>query len=527
MTLYGQKATNGVWHSLARIDEPLGIRISVEYQSKRLSLGADISEQVCLPFLLDPAQYPLFEIPDWVSEGIIYQIFMDRFSNGDPKLNQDFSEDYYQDAVTAPAPGEYLAPNQEYYHFVDDWNDISGLQQSKYLPEGKPDWWCFYGGDIEGVRQKLDYLEELGVTIIYFNPLWEAKSVHKYDAADFRRVDPHFGSAKGLKELVKEMHSRGMRVILDVAFNHSGETFWAFRDCVEKGEQSAYWHWYDWYKWPLPKPLPPDFKPKDYYQCWWGIKDMPDLNYDHSRRHPFENYIRDIANADVNGDLVNYILDCAQWWVSYIGVDGFRLDVPDEVPWWFWELFRKKVKEIKPDAWLVGEIWNNAESWVSRKYFDSVMNYAYFNSPVLEFFIHRLISKTEFQTAILSGFGAYPPHAARAMMNLLGSHDTQRVMTLAKGNTTRVKQAVFFQMTSIGTPHIYYGDEIGMEGGRDPDNRRPFNWLWKNDPNAVEIREFYQLCIAVRKANKLLRDGDMEFLAVPEGLVVYRRYNDE
>lgn len=524
---FGLKDTNQVWQIQAQITETTDIRIIVRYQGQQIILGADGSSDHCLPFPLNPEHYPLFEIPDWVSEGIIYQIFMDRFYNGDPKLNQDFHEDYYEDAIIPPAPGGYLPPNQEYYHFVDDWNDIVGLQQSKYLPEGKPDWWCFYGGDIEGVRQKLDYLEELGVTIIYFNPLWEAKSVHKYDAADFRRVDPHFGSAKALKELVGEMHRRGMRVILDVAFNHSGKTFWAFRDCVEKGEQSSYWHWYDWFKWPLPKPLPPDFKPKDYYQCWWGIKDMPDLNYDHSRQHPFENYIRDIANAEVNGDLVDYILDCAQWWVSFIGMDGFRLDVPDEVPWWFWELFRQRIKAAKPDAWLVGEIWNNAESWVSRKYFDSVMNYAYFNSPVLEFFIHRLISRTEFQTAILSGFGAYPPHAAKAMMNLLGSHDTQRVMTLAKREATRVKQAVFFQMTSIGTPHIYYGDEIGMEGGKDPDNRRPFNWLWEKDPNAVEIRDFYKRCIALRKLVKLLRDGNMEFLAAPEGLLAYRRHDDE
>ena len=307
-----------------------------------------------LPFPLDPEQYHLFDIPDWVSEGIIYQIFMDRFYNGDSKLNQDFHEDYYQDAIIPPAPGEYLPPNQEYYHFVDDWNDISGLQQSKYLPEGKPDWWCFYGGDIEGVRQKLDYLEELGVTIIYFNPLWEAKSVHKYDAADFRRVDPHFGSAKALKELVGEMYRRGMRVILMWRSITAARPLGLSGLC-EKGEQSSYWHWYDWFKWLMPKPLLPDFKPKDFTMLGQGYLD---LNYDHSPAS-FENYIRDIANAEVNGDS-DYILDCAHWGLL-IGMDGFRLDVPDKCHGF--GLFASGLA-AKPDAWLVGD-WNNAESWVS------------------------------------------------------------------------------------------------------------------------------------------------------------------
>jgi len=524
MSPVGMLATDKVWHTVAGIAVLTEMLFEIRYDDRQLYLGESISFTESNAACLIPEDYPIFQIPDWVHKGVIYQIFMDRFCNGDSALNQDFSECYYRDCRTPPKQDELLAPNQEYYHFVDDWDDIKGLKQNPHLPQGKPDWWCFYGGDIPGVRAKLDYLEELGITILYFNPLWEAKSVHKYDAADFRKVDPHFGSAHDLKDLVSEAQQRGMRVILDVAFNHSGETFWAFQDCVKQGEESRYWHWYDWFNWPLPKPLPPDFKPKEYYQCWWGIKDMPDLNFDLSRRHPFENYIRDIGNAEINEDLVYYILDSVEWWLAYIGLDGFRLDVPDEVPWWFWELFRKRVKEIKPDAWLVGEIWNNATAWISHKYFDSVMNYAYFNSPVLELFVHRMISKKEFQTRITEGLGAYPMHAAQAMMNLLGSHDTQRVMELARGDLRRIKQAVFFQMTFIGTPHIYYGDEIAMAGGKDPDNRRPFNWQWESDAKSLELRAFYRQCILLRRDHSVLTDGEFEFIQSLDGVLLYRRF---
>ncbi len=300
-----------------------------------------------IPFTVNPADYPVFQTPEWLQGGLIYQIFTDRFCNGKPSNDQDFREPYYA-ANVKPEPGEILGTNREYFRLITDWKDIQPLRQSPWQEPGIPDWHCFYGGDIAGVIQKLDYLKDMGINIIYFNPLWEAKSNHKYDAADFAKPDPHFATEAELKELLALAHANGIRVILDVAFNHSGESFWAFQDTVEKGDKSAWWTWYDWYKWPLPNPLPEDFKPRDYYQCWWGIKDMPDLNFDLSRRHPYENYIRDKSNADVNWDLVNHILDSASWWISEIGMDGFRLDVPDEVPWWFWQLFRERIKGSNP-----------------------------------------------------------------------------------------------------------------------------------------------------------------------------------
>ncbi len=519
-----------IWHRQIQIRQARRFHVCIRHREKTVYMGMEgfvQRKKDATPLVVDPSSWRVFEIPQWLKSSVVYQIFPDRFCNGNPDNDQDFSESYYQASNIKPKPGEILGPNREYFHLVKDWSDISTLKQSPWQEEGIPDWHSFYGGDIEGVVQKLDYLVDTGINLIYFNPLWEAKSNHKYDAAHFKRIDPHFGNEQELKKLVLLAHQKGIRIILDVAFNHSGEAFWAFRDTVEKGPDSPYWHWYDWHKWPLPDPLPPDFQPREYYQCWWGIKDMPDLNYDLSRQHPYENYIRDINNAEVNWDLVNHILDAASWWISDIGMDGFRLDVPDEVPWWFWQLFRERIKGLKPDAWLVGEIWNNARAWIAEQYFDSVMNYAYFKNPVLEFFVQKLCSAKEFKLKIEEGLTAYPAHASRVMMNLLGSHDTLRIRHLAKDNITALKQAIFFQMTFVGIPHIYYGDEIYMDGAKDPDNRRPFNWAWQEDPKAIEMREFYKATIRLRKEHRLLREGEFCFTKSCSRMLVYRRYDED
>lgn len=528
----GRKGNEDVWHCLFETQkEKIGIMIAIRSGDRVLyyfgEQGFSEDRDAFKPRGYKLSDLPVFAVPDWVHKSVIYQIFPDRFRNGDRVLDPDFSEDYYADSREPPPEGEFLPPYKEYYHLVEDWNDISGLKQSPWLEEGKPDWWSFYGGDIPGVREKLPYLKELGVSVIYFNPLWQAKSNHKYDAADFCKIDPHFGTEKDLKALVKEAHTNGIRVIADVAFNHTGDDFWAFRDCVEKGPDSEYWTWYDWKKWPLPDPLPPDFKPREYYQCWWGIKDMPDLNFDHKRKHPAENYVKDISRAQPNWPLVEHILKCVGWWLKDIGMDGFRLDIPDEVPFWFWQLFRQRVREIKPDAWIVGEIWHNAKSWVGPRYFDSVMNYAYFKDPVLEFFILNMTTLAAFQKRIEEGLAEYPHQSASAMMNLLGSHDTIRVLELAGGNIDRLKLATLFQMTFVGAPHIYYGDEIAMRGGKDPDNRRPFNWDWEKNQRSVELRKHYQALIKLRKEQKLLTEGEFAFEDSPEGLLSYIRFNED
>jgi len=525
----GQTPLYEVYYCLLEQSGAFSFSICIRYQNTSLYFGnngfTDKQEEIN-PLNVNPDKIPLFSIPEWVKQSIIYQIFPDRFFNGNKDNDPDFQEWFYADCKEPPPEGEILSPEKEYYHLVKDWNDIGGLKQSPWQKEGIPDFYSFYGGDIAGVQQKLDYLLDLGISVIYFNPLWQAKSNHKYDSADYHSIDPHFATTEEMMAFVQLAHQKGIRMILDVAFNHTGETFWAFRDCVEKGPQSPYWNWYDWKKWPLPQPLPADFNPKEYYQCWWGIKDMPDLNYDLARPHPDENAVRDIKEAHPNAPLVDYLISTVRWWLIEIGIDGFRLDVPDEVPFWFWELFRKEVKKAKPDAWIVGEIWYEARQWVSYRYFDSVMNYAFFKSPVIEYFILELIGKDEFCQKIENGLALYPIHSLKAMMNLLGSHDTLRIFEICKGDIKRWQLAVIFQMCFIGAPHIYYGDEIAMQGGKDPDNRRPFNWNWEKDPVACEVRAFYKELISLRKKHPALWDGHFAFVDSPDNTIVFLRETD-
>ena len=467
-----------------------------------------------------------FFTPDWVKKGVIYQIFMDRFYNGDKKNDQDFSEWYYEGINVPPKPGKKLPKYRQYFHFVDDWYDVSGLTKSPFHEpnhEGyQPDYNSFYGGDVAGVKQKLDYLNDLGITVIYFNPLFEAKSNHKYDAADYRKIDPHFGTETEFKEFVQDCHKRGIRIILDVAFNHTGETFWAFQDGKEKGKDSEYYNWYEWHK-PYPKELPSNFKPSDYYECWWGFGEMPNLNYDLKEPNPSEDGIKDINQANPNWEVVNYVLDLVDYWIGEVDLDGFRLDVPNEVPFWFWQLFRERVKSVKPDAYLVGELWSNAVEWVNNEYFDSVMNYAYFKDPVMRFFNMRKCSAKTFDRDLKPGLLSYPTQATQVMMNLIDSHDTHRYLESAGGDLSKLKLAALFQMTYVGTPHIWYGDEIGMMGAHDPDCRRPFNWKYTDDKEKVALHNYYKKLIRIRKENPVLYYGTFKTLLTKGMIYAFER----
>lgn len=470
-------------------------------------------------FTFDPAKFPPFETPDWVKNGIIYQVFPDRFRNGNPKNDPDFKEWYYQGKTQLPPSGVLNVEYQEYYHLVPDWNDHTVLTQSRHTPD-KRDWMAFYGGDIEGVRQKLDYLKSLGVTILYFNPIFEAKSTHKYDAADYRKIDPHFGSNEEFIAFVKEAKAKGIRIILDIVYNHCGNSNFAFRDAVEKGEQSPYWSWFQFKRWPLPEGWPSvnrPWKPSDYYYCWWNFGDLPDLNFDLSRDDKAEVGIRDVKDAQPNVGLVNYLLDATEYWLKVADVDGVRLDVPNELPYWFWKLFNQRVKSVKPDAYIVGELWGNASDYVRPGMYDAVMNYAFFRDPVLKFLCQGQGTAAEFDASLASGRLAYPSQSVAVQMNLIDSHDTVRYLTQANGDASRLKLAALFQMTYVGAPAIYYGDEIAMEGGRDPDCRRPFVWDWEKDPRRAAMHAWYTKLGNLRNAHAALRTGEFRTLAA-EGM---------
>lgn len=468
-------------------------------------------------FVYDPGTLPPFKTPDWAKEGIFYQIFPDRFRNGDPSNDPDFSEKYYQGKTELPPEGK---TNEPYFH-MEEWNDIAGLQQSPFRTDGKPDYYSFYGGDIAGVMEKLDYLRDLGVTILYFNPLNKAKSNHKYDPVDYMKIDPHFADEALFRKFVQEAHKRGIRIIVDKAFNHTGDEHFAFADTREKGQESPYWLWYEWHKWPLPPEGAPT--PNDYYDCWWGYPLHPNLNFDLSRPNQDENMIRNIDEAEPNWEVVNYLLDVSRYWIGGLGIDGFRLDVPNEVPFWFWQKFRRLTLSLDPDAYLIGEIWGNALPWLGEYGFHSTMNYKYFRDPVLDFFAAQSTDAREFSEALAPGRVIYPREAVLAMMNLIDSHDTVRFLTQAEGDIRRLKLAALFQMTYVGIPQVYYGDEVALEGGKDPDNRRPFPWDWAEDSTRRDVHGHYTKLMNIRHAHAPLRTGTYETVLAEKGLLAFVR----
>jgi glycosidase len=465
---------------------------------------------------------PPFFTPEWAKDGVFYQIFPERFRNGDPGNDPDFSEPYYEGVTKLPSSGR---TNGEYFHFVRNWGDVSGLSRSPYRTDGRPDYYSFYGGDIAGVMEKLPYLKDLGVTIIYFNPLNQARSNHKYDPLDYMTIDPHFADEATFKEFVKAAHGLGIRIIVDKAFNHTGNWHFAFIDSRDKGRESVYWDWYEWKRWPLPEG---DItNPLDYYDCWWGFGIHPNLNFDLSRPNNQENGITDAGSAQPNTDLVEYILDVARYWLGELGIDGFRLDVPNEVPFWFWKEFRRVVDEVNPDAFLIGEIWGNAMQWLGPYGFHSTMNYKFFREPVLKFFALGQGSAAQFDRELAPGRSLYPKQATQVMMNLVGSHDTERFLTIASNKEDRLMLAALFQMTYLGIPQIYYGDEVGMTGGKDPDNRRPFTWGWKDNPRQERIHDFYRKIIGIRHAYPALRTGAFRTVLAEGKVYSYLRENDD
>jgi len=469
-----------------------------------------VADKSAAPFVYRGVDFPPFFTPEWAKDGIIYQIFPERFANGNPDNDPDFIEPWYQGANRLPESGK---TNGEYFHLIEDWYDVKGLVRSPYRTDGKPDYYSFYGGDIAGIEQKLDYLNDLGITVIYFNPLNTGMSNHKYDPVDYHAVDPHFADRDEFKAFVKACHDHDIRVVVDMAFNHTGNWHFAFRDAVENGQSSQYYNWYEFHKWPLPASR--DFNASDYYDCWWGFGLHPNLNYDLALSNADENNIENIEDATPNMDVVNYVLKTADVWLGEFDIDGFRLDVPNEVPFWFWKLFRERCNSLKDDVWLVGELWGNAGRWISPNCFDSTMNYKFFRDPVMDYFGKGNIDAAAFDARLSPGRFQYPPQSVAVMMNLMDSHDTIRYLTSA-GDVRRLMLGAMFSMTYVGMPHIWYGDEVGMTGGKDPDCRRPMDWGYEGDPRRKELRDYYGKITRLRRDTPVLSRGSFSAV-VTEG----------
>ncbi|SFA89881.1 MULTISPECIES: glycoside hydrolase family 13 protein [unclassified Bacillus (in: firmicutes)] len=405
----------------------------------------------------------IFQAPAWVKETVWYQIFPERFANGNPTTDQEGT----------------LA-----------W----GSQ--------KPEWDNFFGGDLQGIIDHIDHLASLGINGIYLTPIFKAPSNHKYDTIDYMEIDPHFGDKETFKKLVEVCHANGIKVMLDAVFNHSGFYFPPFQDVLEHGEASKYKDWFYLREFPIVS------KPVPNYDTFAFEPKMPKLNTS-------------------NPELREYLLEVGRYWVREFDIDGWRLDVANEVSHEFWREFRKEVKAIKPDAYILGEIWHDAMPWLQGDQFDAVMNYPYTNAAI-QFFGESKITKQQFIDETTEALLMYPDNVTEVAFNLLGSHDTPRILHVSGEDKLKVKQLFTFLLSSPGTPCIYYGDEIGLTGAGDPDCRRCMPW--NKEEQDQDMLQYMTRLIQLRKTVPAFgNDGTLTFVenAADDNYLMYTKHNDK
>lgn len=497
---------------------------------------------------------PGFKTPDWAKGAVMYQIYTDRFFNGDTTNDVETNEYSYI--------GDYSRK-------VEDWFKYPAAMGVRE----------FYGGDIQGVWDKLDYLEKLGVEVIYFNPLFVSPSNHKYDIQDYDYIDPHIGrivkdegellkdgdyenknasryitrvtdlenleaSNRFFAEFVEAVHARGMKVILDGVFNHCGSfNKWLDKEQIYENQQgyekgayvsadSPYRSFFKFFEesWPY----------NYHYNGWWGHDTLPKLNYEESPK------------------LYDYIMNIAKKWVSApYNIDGWRLDVAADLGQSgdfnhkFWKDFRKAVKEANPEAIILAEHYGDPGSWLQGDEWDTVMNYDAFMEPVTWFLTgmekHSDEKRDDLRGDAYSFFASMRHHMSRfqgqsllVAMNELSNHDHSRFLTRTNGNVGRVasagseaanayvnkgimKEAVVMQMTWPGAPTLYYGDEAGLCGWTDPDNRRTYPWGRED----IELIEFHRDAISIHKHNKALKKGSFKALLGDYNIIAYGRFLEE
>lgn len=397
-------------------------------------------------------------VPAWVRDAVFYQIFPDRFAQ----------------SVRVAKPAN-----------LEDWN-------------APPTFHGFKGGDLFGIVERLDYLVELGINAIYCTPIFQSTANHRYHTHDYFRVDPLLGGDVALRALLAAAHGRGMKVVLDGVFNHASRGFFQFNHLLENGKQSPYLDWFHVRSWPL-FAYEPTTQPAG-YAAWWGLKALPEFNTDTPAVREF-------------------LFAVARYWIEF-GIDGWRLDVPNEIDDDdFWQQFRRVVKAANPEAYIVGEIWDAADRWLQGDQFDAVMNYQ-FTRACLEFFAGargdpdlmrngygtpQPCDAPTFARNIETLLRRYAPAATGVMLNPLGSHDTPRFLSMARGDESALRLALLMQMAYPGAPCIFYGDEIGMVGGKDPDMRP--GMIWDESQWNISLRDYVKRCIALRRAHPSLRWG--------------------
>ncbi|MBC1435816.1 alpha-glycosidase [Listeria rocourtiae] len=407
------------------------------------------------PFLHDTE---VFKAPEWVKETIWYQIFPERFDNGNPSLS--------------PA---------------------------NVLPWGSkdPDRDDFFGGDIQGIINHLDYLVELGINGIYLTPVFEASTNHKYDTLNYFEIDPHFGDKETFRKLVREAHKRGIKIMLDAVFNHIGDKSPEWQDVLKNGEKSKFVDWFHIRSFPVTPGENGNVEGKNTlsFDTFAYTMHMPKLN---------------TANPDVQ----KYLLDIATYWVREFDIDGWRLDVANEVDHAFWKQFNKAVRSEKEDIYILGEIWHDSWLWLLGDEFDSVMNYP-FTQTIIENFVEERIKPTKMVSGISEQLMRYQEQVNHVMFNMMDSHDTARLLTRCEGDKEKAKLALAFMFAHTGSPCIYYGTEIGMDGADDPLCRKCMEWDEANQDK--DMLTFMKKLIAFRKTNqKVLTYGNLDWHIVDD-----------
>ncbi|NPC91720.1 alpha-glycosidase [Bacillus sp. WMMC1349] len=393
------------------------------YHQKTL---ANINFYFKVPFV---HEVDTFKAPEWVKSTVWYQIFPERFANGRDDLSPEGT-----------------------------------------LPWGSkdPDIDDFFGGDLQGIIDKLDYLEDLGVNGIYLNPIFSAPTNHKYDTLDYYSIDPHFGDEEIFRTLVKQFHKRGMKIMLDAVFNHIGSASPQWQDIVKNGESSRFKDWFHIHSFPVKE---------NNYDTFAFTPEMPKLN---------------TANPEVQ----SYLLDIALYWIREFDIDGWRLDVANEVDHAFWKKFHQVVLAEKPDLYILGEIWHQSDPWLKGDEFHAVMNYP-FTEPMLEYFADQVIPASQMVHRLNGHLLSGMEQVNEVMFNLLDSHDTKRLLTRCQHNKKKAQSLLAFMFAQKGSPCIYYGTEIGLSGENDPLCRKCMEW--DEAKQDQEMLSFMKRLIALRK----------------------------
>ena len=382
----------------------------------------------------------MFEVPDWAANKVVYQIFPSRFAASQPVDKKLW----------------YKAP-------ITPMDDLHG--------------------DFRGIIDHLDHIQDLGIDVIYMTPSFKSNSCHKYDTIDYYEIDPSFGTKEELKELVQKAHDRGMKVVMDAVFNHTGKEFFAFKDILEKGEKSKYLDWY--YIDELP--LKGKWGEIPNFLCFGYYGGMPKLN---------------LKNPEVE----KYITDIACYWIRECDIDGWRLDVGDEISHFFWKRFRRAIKAVKKDMLIIGEIWHYAGDFLEGDEWDTVMNYPFYLN-LIDLLADEKISVSQFVQNLGYLKGRLHKKCYPLMWNLIDSHDTARFLHLCKDNKKKQHLAAAFQLLLPGMPMIYYGDEYAMPGANDPDCRR--GMYWDEEYQDKEMFEWYKRLLQVRKAHTCIVEGEL------------------